>query len=237
MSLKEYETLFRDQSIRSAFVATCIGVAILLALGTWQLQRLAWKTALLARIDQAEGSAPVPLGAAPLNFSKVVASGMLLPPTALYGIDVRDRPDGPAREGAQLLQVLRRPGLQSLLVDRGWIPEGVTPPPPAAVTVQISGYIRRAEKPTIFSPADDVENRHFYALDPGAIGAALGVPDLAPFTLVAMGPPAGADGPFPETALPRPPNNHLQYAFTWYGLAATLVGVFAAWARSRRRLG
>jgi surfeit locus 1 family protein len=212
-----------------------MGVAILLALGTWQLQRLAWKTALLARIDQAEAAPPVPLGAEPLNFTKVVASGVLLPATAQYGIDVRDRPDGPAREGAQLLQVLQRPGLPPLLVDRGWVPEGVALPPPAKGTLRISGYVRRAEKPTIFSPADDIEARHFYTLDPAAIGAALGTPGLEPFTLIAMGEPAGPDGPIPATALPRPPNNHLQYAFTWFGLAATLMGVFIAWARSRGR--
>ena len=223
-----------DSKTRSAFFATCVALALLVALGVWQLRRLEWKTALLARIDQAEAAPPVPLGTAPQNFTKVVATGVLLPVTALYGIDVRDRPDGPAREGAQLLQVMRRPGLPPLLVDRGWVPDGTKPPPASPVSQQISGYIRRAEKPTIFSPADDPSVGHFYTLDPAVIGGALGMANLAPFTLIAMGPAAGPDGPIPATALPRPQNNHLQYAFTWFGLAAALAGVFIAWARGSR---
>jgi surfeit locus 1 family protein len=223
------------QKTGSALVATSIALAILIALGVWQLQRRTWKAAILARIDQAEAAPPVPLGDTPLNFAKVVATGTLLPQTALYGVDVRDTPRGPSRMGAQLLQVMRRPNLPPLLVDRGWVPEGAKPPPTPGAPISISGYVRRAEAPTIFSPADDPDAGHFYTLNPAAIGPALGVPNLAPFTLIAMGPPAGPDGPVPATELPRPPNNHLQYAFTWFGLAAALVGVVAAWVRTQRK--
>ena len=73
----------------------------------------------------------------------------------------------------------------------------------------------------------------FYTLDPRAIGDALGVHNVAPFTLVALGAPAAPDGPVPADTLPRPPNNHLQYAFTWFGLAGALAAVFVAWVRGR----
>ena len=51
-----------------------------------------------------------------------------------------------------------------------------------------------------------------------------------------MGPPAAGAGsaPIPAEHLPRPPNNHLQYAITWYGLAVALLVIFIVWARKAR---
>ena len=57
------------------------------------------------------------------------------------------------------------------------------------------------------------------------------MPDLAPFTLVAMGRPATEAFPAPAENLPRPPNNHLAYVVTWYGLALALIIIFAVWSR------
>lgn len=57
------------------------------------------------------------------------------------------------------------------------------------------------------------------------------MPDAAPFTLIAMGAPQPGSLPDPARTLPRPPNNHLSYAFTWFGLAASLVAVFSVYAR------
>jgi surfeit locus 1 family protein len=84
----------------------------------------------------------------------------------------------------------------------------------------------------LFSASDDIKGRRFYTLDPARIGAALGVGPVAPFVLVALGPPGSPD---PARALPRPPNDHLSYALTWFGLAAGLVGVFIAYARKALR--
>ena len=60
------------------------------------------------------------------------------------------------------------------------------------------------------------------------IGALVGLPRVAPYTLVVVG-PAGA--PDPVRSLPRPPNNHLSYAITWYGLAVSLLVIFVLYAR------
>jgi surfeit locus 1 family protein len=54
---------------------------------------------------------------------------------------------------------------------------------------------------------------------------------VAPFILIAMGPTPQAGYPIPAEHLPRPPNNHLSYAITWYGLAVALVVIFAVWSR------
>src|SRR6185312_6054462 len=110
-------------------ITTAVMFALLLALGTWQIRRLAWKDALLAEIDRAEAAPPVPLPPNPSPFTKVEASGTLRGDLAvLYGVDVRDRPQ--PLMGAQLVEPLERPGQPVLLVDLGWIPADHGPPPP-----------------------------------------------------------------------------------------------------------
>ncbi len=204
-------------------------LATLIGLGTWQLQRRAWKLAILAEIDRAEVSPAIPLPPRPLPFTKVSVTGHLRDDVhALYGDDVRDAPGGPVR-GAQLIEPLERPGQQPLLVERGWVPDGSLGAPGGDVTV--TGYIRAPDGPGAFSPADDLAARHFYTLDPAKIGDALGLPGVAPFTLVALGADAPGVLPAPATALPRPPNDHLNYALTWFGLALSLLAVFGAYAR------
>jgi surfeit locus 1 family protein len=224
-----------DRAFRSALLTTLVSLGILVSLGVWQVHRLHWKGNLLAQIDAAEAAPPVMLGAAPRDWARVVAHGILLPATAYYGVQVRDMPDGRTQIGAQLLRVMRRDGLPPLLVDMGWLPEGAAVPPPPHAAVDVTGYVRAADHAGWLSAADDPASYHFYSLDPAVIGPAMGVADLAPFTLIAMGAPAGPGLPVPADALPRPQNNHLQYAFTWFGIAAALVGVFVSWAVGRSR--
>lgn len=203
-------------------------LAVLLALGTWQVNRLAWKTDLLARIAAAEAAAPVPLTATPAPFAKVVAAGRFdYGREALLGLEVRG-----AVLGARLLTPLLREGAEPILVDRGWVPlERDRPVARPEGAVQVTGFVRPGETAGMFAAADDVPGRRFYTFDPVAIGGALGLPRVAPFGLVALGEAEGL--PQPARALPRPSNNHLGYVITWYGLAAALVGVFLAWARRR----
>ena len=84
-----------------------------------------------------------------------------------------------------------------------------------------------------FAAQDDVAGRRFFHFDPVAIGAALGVPGMARYGLVLLGPPGSL--PEPSQTLPRPRNNHLGYAITWYGLALSLIGVFVAFAWRNRK--
>jgi surfeit locus 1 family protein len=211
----------------SAAIVTFIAMAMLIALGIWQVQRLHWKQAMLADIDRAEASAAAPLVGVPPRFAKVVAEGVLRPQVALYGAFVRSAADGNARMGADRMQVLDRPA-GPVLVDLGWVPTEGGIPPVASGPARITGYARMPERRHWYSPDDSSGARLFYTLDPRAIGAALGAPAVAPFTLVALG-KATDTPPIPATELPRPPNNHLQYALTWFGLAAALAGVFAVW--------
>jgi surfeit locus 1 family protein len=219
----------------SALVATVISVGILVGLGVWQIERLHWKERVLAQIDAAESASPVELlpGQTPQLFAKVIAHGDLRGGrVALYGAEVRDD-----RMGAQLVEVLDRVGQKPLLVVLGWVPtdRGITTP--VVGPRDVTGYVRLPETPNFLSASDDVEGLHFYTLNAATIGAALGAPGVETFVLVALRTPQGLaparDAPVPAESLPRPPNNHLQYALTWFGLAGALIGVFAVWAFRR----
>jgi surfeit locus 1 family protein len=220
-------------SLLGPAVAIAAALAILVALGAWQLQRLAWKESVLADIARSEAAAPAPLPSdpAPLRpapFSKVEVGGTLRD-VGLYGVAVRPTPAG-EREGAFRLGVIDRPeGAPAVLVNEGWVPDG-TPLDPAPRTATVVGYIRPGEAPRWFMPKGDPASRHFYSPDPAGIGAALGLPPLAPFVVVALGDVPPGTYPQPARHLPQPANNHLQYALTWFGLAAVLLGVFAAFA-------
>jgi surfeit locus 1 family protein len=214
-------------------VTALVMFAILIGLGVWQLQRRTWKLGLLAQIDAAEASPAIPLPPDPPQFAKVRIEGHLRSDLqALYGSDVRDLPTGPTI-GAQLIEPMERPGQPTVLVDLGWVPTGMVVAPTATA---IDGYIRQPDRPGLFSAHDDPATRRFFTLEPAPIAASLGISDAAPFTLVALGKVTPDVFPQPAEALPRPPNDHLNYALTWFGLALALAVVFAGYTRKTYRL-
>jgi surfeit locus 1 family protein len=213
-----------------AVLASIPVLATLLFLGTWQVQRLAWKNDLIARIAASEAAPAAPLAEPPEMLAKVRVTGRFdHAREGLLGLEVR----GPVL-GAHLVTPLLRPGAPPILVDRGWVPLQSDRPiarPEGEVTLE--GWVHPGDRPNLFSATDDQAARRFYTFDPPAIGRALGLAEVAPYAIVALG---GAGGGLPEPArtLPRPTNNHLGYAITWYGLALSLVGVLGAFALRRR---
>jgi surfeit locus 1 family protein len=209
---------------------TAFFMALLLGLGVWQLYRLQWKEGILAEIAAAEAAPPVPLAGAPPRFSRVVVHGHYAAGfAALYGVTTRDGPQGPVL-GGDALALLLRDGAPPLLVDRGWVPAaamgGEAPPPPAGA-VAVVGYVHEAESGGLFTPHDDAATKRVYALDPVSIATEFHLPAPADFVLVAMAADStGAGGPIPAEHLPRPPNNHFQYAMTWFALAVALGVIY-----------
>jgi surfeit locus 1 family protein len=209
-------------------ISTAIMLAILIGLGVWQLERMAWKQGLLDQIARAEAQPAIDLPDTPPAFAKIRVAGNFRDDLwSLYGAQGRDMPQGTLM-GGQLLGVLDRPS-GAVLVDLGWVPNSATHPKPGPAVVE--GFIRPAEHPGLFAATDDLRGRRFYTLNPEAIGTALGV-KLAPFTLVAIGPPGVPD---PSRALPRPANDHFGYALTWFSFAAILAIIFALHARRTLR--
>jgi surfeit locus 1 family protein len=209
-------------------------LAVLLALGTWQMRRLAWKEGVLQRLGAAEAAAPLPLAdAAPGAWTRVTVSGRFdYDHEALLGAEVRN-----GTLGATLVTPLLRHGAPPLLVLRGWVPlaRNQTIDRPEGEQ-QLVGYVRAGETPGWMAARDNPPQRLFYTFNPAAIAEALHLPAVAPFGLVVLG-TAGSRLPIVATTLPRPDNPHLGYALTWYGLALTLVGVALAFARKRWQEG
>jgi surfeit locus 1 family protein len=218
------------RGLAGAAVATLVAFALLVGLGVWQLERLSWKEDLLARIAAGEASPPVPLSDAPAPFSKVSVAGDLQD-VGYYGVSVEMTSSGP-QEGAFRLGTVTRPGARTVLVNEGWSPDGV-PLDTAARPATVVGYVLPPQAPGWFTPRGDARDKRFFAADPGSIGAALDLPNLAPFVVVALGRVPPGTYPMPADHLPQPPNNHLQYALTWFALAAALLVVFISYAVRR----
>ena len=211
-------------------------MVVLVGLGTWQVYRLHWKERILAQIALGEASPPKPLEANPAPYQKVFVVGrFLFDRAAQFGAEVRDTDTGPVMGFYQIVP-LQRDGASTIMVNRGWIPQKREVPledPTGIVTV--TGYVRPPDKAHWFSAADDQVARDFYTLDPTAIGTAVGITDPAPFVLVELGTPFDGAYPAPAEHLPRPPNNHLSYIITWYGLAVSLAVIFMIWLRKAWR--
>jgi surfeit locus 1 family protein len=218
-------------------IATAIGLAILIALGVWQLQRLKWKEGLLAHIAALQSARAVDIGPVldaqaagrDVDYTRVkaVCPGLAAAPfLELYGLR-----DGQA--GARLISACAVPSAlyRTVLVDRGFVPDSVAERPkvdPAGAAPQeLVGILRKPETGNFVSPKNTPG--HWFTRDVGAMARALKAPQPAPVFLFAE----SATNPEFKALIPAPipteiPNRHLEYAITWFGLAAALVGVYAA---------
>ena len=235
----------RGLVLPALFAAAC--VALFAGLGVWQLRRLAWKEALIERIEAREAAPATPLPPAAdraglkaddYAFARVTARGAFAGREALVfaGPVAVDR--GPAQSGYFVLTPFRLAAGGVALVNRGFAPMDVAErggfAPPPAGEIDIVARMRPPERRGVFTPADEPARGRFFAQDASAIAPALGLADAAPFTLDALAGEGPANGwPRPVARLERPPNNHLSYALTWFGLAATTAVFFAVWARRR----
>jgi len=221
-------------------VTALIMVAIMVALGTWQVHRLAWKTELLATIAARMNGPAVPLPAAiddPAGwaFRRVDADGRFDSAHALwlYGRTY----DGKA--GIHLLVPLKRPQGDAVLVDRGFIPfetsNTLASFAPADGSVAVDGVVRQPEGGGWFVPANRPDKNVWYTVDIGAMSKVTGL-TLAPIYVAeraapgATGWPAATGGT--EGAGIR--NEHLQYAIFWYSMAVVLAGIYlvSSWKRA-----
>ncbi len=227
----------------SVLIASGIGVAILVALGGWQIARLQWKNGIVAQIEARRG-APVtslpPTAQWPelkpddYEYRHVAANGAFEPNrTALVyrGGAANSAGEGP---GYLLLTPLRLPNDDLVIVNRGFVPLAEAAAARDAVpkgAVVVSGLMRSPETRNAFTPADDPAKGVWYTRDPASIAARFGVTRVAPFTIDADADPKAQSWPRPGTTVIDIPNNHLSYALTWWGLALALIGVTVAYVR------
>lgn len=231
-------------------VAGLAALVVLIWLGNWQVQRLAWKEGLLASIAERVAAVPAPLG---VIEERLAATGDVeYWPVSVSG---HFRHEGErhffathrGQTGYYVYTPLELAEGGFVFVNRGFVPFDRKEPHLRAQgqvegEVAVTGLARNRlhEKPSFIVPDNQPDGNIFYwkDLDAMAQSAGVGVPgDYLPFFVDAGAAPNPGGLPVGGVTIVDLPNNHLQYAVTWYGLALALVGVFGYWAWRARRGG
>lgn len=235
-------------SIRTILTATVVllSLAILLTLGTWQVERLHWKEGLLADIAERRSADPAPLSE--IEQRAVAGDDIEYRRIALSGTfdHTRERhffATFEGRTGFYVYTPLTLADGRKIFVNRGFVPYEMKEPATRAASEvsgeqAITGYARAklSGKPSMLVPDNDLSKNIFYWKDLDAMAASTGLSDVIPF-FVDIDASVTNPGGWPKGGVTQfdLPNNHLQYAATWYGLAAALLAVvFAMWWRSRK---
>ncbi|WP_137390075.1 SURF1 family protein [Rhodoligotrophos defluvii] len=226
-------------------VASIVCFAVLMALGFWQLQRREWKHDLIARIDAALAAEPVELTSIigsghpwPQDFTKVRATGS-------FGRAERHlftTFDG--APGWRVISPFMLANGQAVLVDRGFAPQSVKNTvqhlPEGEVT--ITGVVRlHDEGKGLFTPENRPAQDQWYWWDLPALAKSLADTtagyDMLPLVIQFLPGQRKQGWPMAIPARPDLSDRHLGYAITWFGLAACLLAVYAAFVRSVLRAG
>jgi surfeit locus 1 family protein len=219
-----------------------VAVALFAALGVWQVQRLHWKHALIARVDARVHAAPVPLPddarlGGDVEYLRVGLSGTyegaatsLVRAATDYGT------------GYWTMTPLRLGDGRQVWVNRGFVPEGTTRAAAAATTPQgsvaVTGLLRRDEPRGSLLQSNRPADDRWYSRDVTALAAARGVGKVAPAFVdaqreVVAAPASRTLQPVPGLTQIQFPDNHLMYALTWFAMAALSVfGLVYAWRRA-----
>jgi len=231
-------------------IAVLIVVATLLGLGKWQLDRKVWKENLIHSLQARLTTAPSEL-APPARWSDLTAAGDEFRRVRLAAEFIPDtealvftsgstfRPDV-AGPGYWVFAPARLAGGGLVVVDRGFVPEGRQDQATRSQgnlsgPLDLIGVMRWPELPGWFTPQAEPARNLWFVRDPQAIARAKGWGEVAPFFIE-------LEGPQPPGGLPQAgplqvnlPDDHLQYALTWFGLATVVAASFVFWLASRRR--
>jgi cytochrome oxidase assembly protein ShyY1 len=239
-------------------VFTLVMVVVCVGLGLWQLQRRVDKHALIAALDERLAGSPEALPQ-PSQWSALTpardefrrvsftATFARLPDVMVYssGSAVRGDVSGP---GTWAFLPAQLPGGETVVVNAGFVQNTMQDRAQQDRAVgrlitgqplKFTGYLRFPDAAGALTPREDVAKRLWFTRDHQAMARALGWNAdgkmLAPFYI-------DLESPTPESGIPKPgalsvhlKDDHLQYAVTWFGLAAVMAIAFAVWWRAQRR--
>lgn len=210
------------------------GGAILVALGVWQLGRLEWKAALIAAVEARLAEPPVALPATPDPGADQYRAVRLAGRFTGEDLDVlaSRRREGP---GFRVVAAFETDDGRRILVDRGFIAEDRRAAARPAGPAEVTGNLLWPDATDRFTPAPDAARGIWFARDVGAMAAALATEPVLVVQRAGTGAAAGFALPLPvDTA--SIPNDHRNYAITWFALAAAWAGMTAllVWRITRR---
>ncbi|WGR98678.1 SURF1 family protein [Bradyrhizobium sp. ISRA443] len=249
-------TAIRRPSAAGFGIFTLILIVVFVGLGIWQLQRRVEKHALIAQLDARLAAAPEALPqpsvwptltSAKDEFRRVIftATYTTLPDAMVYGSGSAVRADisGP---GTWVFLPAKLPSGETVVVNGGFVQntmqdrsfeDRVVGRLVTGQPVTLTGYIRFPERPGRLTPAENVPKRLWFVRDHRGMAQALGWGEVAPFYI-------DLEAPVPDSGTPKPGplqvhlrDDHMQYAITWFSLAAAVLIAFGAWWRGQRRRG
>jgi surfeit locus 1 family protein len=233
----------RTKGLLGLTAATLVGLAILIALGVWQLHRLEWKEGLIAQIEARSTGEPISLqkaiattreGRDP-SYTRVRVEGRFQHDKELY-LYAQSLEGEP---GWHVITPFDTVGGDLLLVDRGFVPDNRKDPASRAEgqlqgVVHLTGLVRMPESQGLFMPDNEpAANRWFWRDLPGMMHSLYPTATMqeVPFFLEAER--SEVPGGYPRGGQTRLelPNNHLQYAITWFLLAVCLLIIYVVYVR------
>jgi len=226
-----------SRSLALATVVALAGFVVLIGLGTWQLERRAWKAELIAARQAGFDAPAVPLpeaipDPAALEFHRVWVQGRFDHAHEMH-LTCRFYRD---KAGYQIVTPLILADGSAVLVNRGFVPLADKDPGSRAAgqvagTVRVEGVVRLSAAPGAFTPANEPGPNLWFYPDIAQMAAAAGLQRVRPVFIEAG--PAPNPGGLPiggQTVLDLP-NDHLQYAITWYSLALALAVIYGLFCR------
>ncbi len=220
------------------------GLAVLIGLGVWQLERLEWKEGLIAQVEARSKDAPITLAEAMAieskgrdpSYYRVRVEGRFHHAQERY-LYALSKSDG--TPGWHVITPLATANGDIVLVDRGFVPDRLKDPssrPSGQVedVVTVTGIVRSPETQGLFTPDNEVQANRWFWRDLSGMARSMfpeGTIEVAPFFLEAE--QSDVPGGWPEGGQTRLelPNNHLQYAITWFLLALCLVVIYVIYVR------
>ena len=208
-----------------------LAIAGLLALGTWQVQRRAWKLDLIARVNARLHAEPQPAQFGGTiskqdEYRRVTATGRFVP----------------GKDALVQASTVRGPGWWvvtplateqgGILVNRGYVAERKSPATPSG-KVTIVGLLRLTEPGGGFLRSNDPAAGRWYSRDVAAIARQSGL-QVEPYFIDAEAGPERPGQPIGGLTVVTFTNNHFAYALTWYTLAIMTAAAFIYWVRSIR---
>jgi surfeit locus 1 family protein len=229
-------------------VFTACILALLVGLGVWQLKRLEWKEGLIARIEARSKAPPITLPQAleaarkdrDVNYLRVAVEGRFLNDKERYLYALSDE-----TAGWDVITPLATADGDVVLIDRGFVPDALRDPAsrPLGQTgegVMVTGLLRAPDTQAQFVPDNDPARNRWFWRDLAGMTASMfpgGSTRVAPFFLDAERSEVPGDWPRGGQTRLALPNNHLQYAMTWFVLAFCIAVIYVFYVRSRRREG
>ena len=226
-------------------IAGLAAFLVFVSLGNWQLERRAWKLDLIERV---EGRVDAPAVSAPgpqqwgsvsrdsHEYLHVAVSGRFLPDRNTLVVAATE-----LGSGYWVLSPLRRPDGSLVLINRGFVGQGVEPSAVPAGTVALDGLLRISEPGGGVLRENEPGNDRWYSRDVAAIAEARDLDNVAPYFIDAAANVAGSPGaevqggPVGGLTVITFHNSHLVYAITWYALALMVIGAaILVWREERK---